>query len=476
MSGARARRLVVGLLALALGAGQAAAQVDTGSADFTRFVALGDSLLAGFADGGLVEDRQLDSIPALIHRQAVGDGTFEQPLIGEPGIPPLLELVGLLPPEIDRRPGLGEPLNAGLPRPYDNLAVPGARVRDTVARETDIEEEGDPPGMHDLILRGMGTALEQAAALEPTFVAVWIGSNDTLGAALSGTVVDGVTLTPVDEFREDYRVILDELRAANETVRFALATLPDVTRIPFVTAVPPFLVDPLTGEPVLVGGQRVFLLGPDGPLSDADRVLLSATPLLAAGIGVPAALGGTGEPLPPDVVLTAEEIELIRERTEALNNVIFGEAAGRRAAFVDVGAVFDGIAEEGLSVAGIRFTTEFLLGGIVSLDGVHPTRFGSAFVANLFLESINQRFGARIPLVNLHPFVFGQLAETAGVPPEAVPASRLSAAALEGLFGALRVPSVGPGEAPAPPPAPAPGPDRARPGDERGRLGPPPPR
>ena len=66
----------------------AAAQVDTGTANFTRYVALGDSLTAGFMSGGLVRDVQLNSYPALIFRQATGTATgFEQPLVSAAGHP-----------------------------------------------------------------------------------------------------------------------------------------------------------------------------------------------------------------------------------------------------------------------------------------------------------------------------------------------------------------------------------------------------
>jgi hypothetical protein len=47
----------------------------------------------------------------------------------------------------------------------------------------------------DIILRGQGPAFHQAVALQPTFAMLWIGNNDVLGAATSGIVLEGVTLT-----------------------------------------------------------------------------------------------------------------------------------------------------------------------------------------------------------------------------------------------------------------------------------------
>src|ERR1700744_1320700 len=53
-----------------------------GSADFTRFIAVGNSLTAGYADGGLYLSGQQNSYPSIMANQmlAVGGGPFTQPL------------------------------------------------------------------------------------------------------------------------------------------------------------------------------------------------------------------------------------------------------------------------------------------------------------------------------------------------------------------------------------------------------------
>ena len=71
--------------------------------------------------------------------------------------------------------------------------------------------------MHDLILRdGEHTALEQAIGLQPTFVTMWIGNNDVLNAALAGTPVEGVTMTPVATFEQLYNTALGALRTQHQ--------------------------------------------------------------------------------------------------------------------------------------------------------------------------------------------------------------------------------------------------------------------
>src|SRR5262245_11809991 len=121
------------LLAAALvlaGLPAAAQQANTGSADFTRDVAVGDSLTAGVSSASLAQTVQRTSYPALIYRQARGTTTgFEEPLVSEPGIPPGLFLRTLA-PSFGTKPGTGQPVNLNLPRPYNNLGVPGARILD----------------------------------------------------------------------------------------------------------------------------------------------------------------------------------------------------------------------------------------------------------------------------------------------------------------------------------------------------------
>ncbi|HJX29422.1 MAG TPA: SGNH/GDSL hydrolase family protein, partial [Thermoanaerobaculia bacterium] len=329
-------KILAGALALALVLPVAgAAQPDTGQANFTRYVAIGDSLTAGFQSGSLYSSSQINSYPALLYRQATGQTTgFEQPLVSEPGIPGRLVLRSLAPLSITPTEGQGAPTNLNLQRPYNNMAVPGARVRDVLVTTTG--------GLHDVVLRRSGTALQQALALNPTFVTIWIGNNDALAAATSGVVVDNVTLTTVDRFETDFRAIVDAVAATG--ARMAIANIPEVTTIPYVTTIPSVVVNPATSQPVLIGGNPVPLIGPNGLLGAGDRVLLPASSLLAQGIGIPAALGGKGTPLPDSVVLSAAEIATISERVNAFNNVIRTVAQQRNAAFVDANALLREVA------------------------------------------------------------------------------------------------------------------------------------
>jgi lysophospholipase L1-like esterase len=400
-------KVFASLLALALLVPAGAfAQVDTGDADFSRYVALGDSLTAGFASAALVETFQRNSYPALIERQATGSNAgFEQPLVSAPGLggtpgAGILVLRSLV-PNLSITPELGQaqPLNLLLPRPYDNLAVPGADVNDLVATTSG--------GFHDLILRprpGQAfTQLQQGLSLQPTFVTLWIGNNDALGAATSGRVIEGVTLTRLADFERDYRAAANAIAATG--AEMAIANIPDVTTIPFVTTVGRTVTGP--------NGQQIPLIGPNGqPVAAGEFVLLTAQAEIAQGRGLP--IPGS-PPLSDAVVLSADEVATIRARVDAFNAIIRAVADEKNAAFVDINAVLRRAATTGIQVGGVTFSSAFLTGGIFSYDGVHPTAFGQAYIANLFLDAINEEFDAEIPLVNLRPFMFGGAAATSSV-------------------------------------------------------------
>ena len=42
--------------------------------------------------------------------------------------------------------------------------------------------------------------------------------------------------------------------------------------------------------------------------------------------------------------------------------------------------------------------------GIFSEDGVHPNGRGYAYLSNIFIEAINAKFGASIPLTNISKY------------------------------------------------------------------------
>ena len=379
-----------------LGLGTAWAQVD-----FTRYYTIGDSLTAGFTHGSLNVLFQPYSYPALLAAQA-GVLDFEQPLISDPGIPARFVLLSLLPsPQIAPLEGQGVPLNLNLERPYNNLAVPGADLQDVLHTISD-------GGLHDVILRGLGTQLQQFQASSPTFATVWIGSNDILPAVVSGTVIPGVTITPLSDFITRLQQVINGISMVTDA-QVVMFTLPNALLTPYATAVPPVVINPTTRQPVLdENGNPIPLIGPHGPLPPNSLVLLPASLLLAEGVGIPVALGGNGQPLPDDVVLLPNEIDQIQSTLEAFNSEIKTRAENAGFAVFDAYSLVNQLLTQGTTVGGILLTRDFLVGGLFGYDGIHPSPLGYAVLTNHLIDFINQTYGADLPALNLYPFITGE--------------------------------------------------------------------
>jgi len=373
----------------------------------SNYIALGDSLTAGVSNGSVVETHQRNSYPALVARQA-GLNLFQQPTVAEPGNPPELQLVALLPATIisPKAATAGQPNNLTLPRPYNNLGIPTASTPDYLSKVT------DGGGPFDLVLRGLGTAVAQAVASRAAVYTLWIGNNDVLGAVVRGVAQDGVTLTPAPAFRSAYGQIVAALGSTGG--KLIVATIPDVTAIPYVTTIPPMVVNPSTRQPVLVGGSPVALLGPTGPLPAGTFVTLAASSLLAKGVGIPTSLGGTGTPLPDEVILDQAEVAIIQDRVRVNNQAIRDLAQASGATILDLNAIFADFTQNGRNVGGVSVTAEFLTGGFFGYDGLHATDLGYALLANEWIAALSTAGVATLPPVNLAPFLGLSSASSAG--------------------------------------------------------------
>ncbi len=454
------RILIVASVLALLGAAPAGAQLD-----MSNYVALGDSVTAGLVSGGLVDCYQFNSYPALLADQA-GTPTFEMPLISAPGVPSVLQLVSLAGgvPVIEP---VGDfmdsfPYNVEYPLPYNNLGVPTATLYDMLFQVGDIQNlaAGNLENIiFDLILRipqvpdpTTGelldfTAITQAIALQPTFVTMWIGMNDVLSAVYTATPVEGVTMTPVEIFGLLYPQAVGAL-ATQTTADIVLFTIPDVSALAFATTVPPFLDIPGLGQ--------VPIMGSNGPLTADSRVTLLAADLLAQGYGVP--LPGY-PPLPEDLnlvtgepgyVLRPDEIQAIRTQVAGFNAVIRESAAQFGLPVFDAAALVDeALSGHGYTYGSVTLNGDFLTGGLISFDAIHPQQIGHAIIASELIDFLNETYNANIPAMNLSGVLFENpcipLPMPAGIDGKSVTFSPEAREALDKLF-MPDLPALGPVE------------------------------
>lgn len=275
------------------------ANYSSGEADFTSYVAIGNSLTAGYMDGTVSRVGQTYSYPNLLAQQfaLVGGGAFTQPSYAE-DVNNLGGIQGLTGTRLVIDASQGRPENiVGTPtitltpqaRAYNNMGVPGAKSFHLLA-----------PGYGNVagVMLGQAnpyfvrhattptaTVLGDAMTKTPTFFTNWIGANDVLAYATSGgTMPDNPLTTTVDEsqmaandhnatgnvnpatygpnditnsnaYASVYSNIINTL--TNGGAKGVVCTIPSVTSIPYFTTVP---YAPLTAQSI---GRGVAPAGSD---------------------------------------------------------------------------------------------------------------------------------------------------------------------------------------------------------------------
>ncbi|HEX6085112.1 MAG TPA: SGNH/GDSL hydrolase family protein [Thermoanaerobaculia bacterium] len=389
-----------------------------GAADFSKFVALGDSYGAGVVSGSLNERHQVWSWPAVIARQVgyelcqppVGGPTcFSQPLVTFPGIGPELQLVNLA-PTIAPAAGSGVPVMSNMPGSFNNLSIPGATVGALLTLtggETPAAGEPTAVSMARFILRNRGTAVQQAISQHPTFIALWIGGNDALSAVFAGTPA---VMTSATDFRTRYEALLSALVAGAPDAGMVVGNLP-TQPLPYMMLIPPVVINPATNQPVPgPNGQPIPLIaeldgGTVGPLPAGSFVLLHARANLSTGYGLPTvppfnALPNAGKPLPGSDVLTPTEFAAIAARVAEFNSAINAAAAARNIPVADINGLFNRI-YAGYHIGPITVTAAPVTGGFFGFDFFHLTDLGYLLFANEYIRTINAAYDTEIPVASI---------------------------------------------------------------------------
>ena len=276
-----------------------------GTANFSKFVSLGNSLTAGFSDNALFIDGQKASYTSVMAQQfkLVGGGDFRVPFMadniggfkisGTQASGPRFYFNGAAPVPVIGIPTT-EILNPAIVAagPYNNCGVPGAKSFHLLS-----PSYGSAAGM------SLGTAnpyyvrfapnattsvLAYAMSQTPTFFSLWIGNNDVLGYATSGG--DGTSLiTPSAGaagvgFDATYDALVNTLTSAG--AKGVIANIPYVNTVPFFTTVP---TNPVPLNAVQIGqlnplfGAMNSMLAAAGQPARFQTLTASATnPLLIA--------------------------------------------------------------------------------------------------------------------------------------------------------------------------------------------------
>lgn len=286
-------------------------QVTSGEVNFSKYVALGNSLTSGFRDYALYIDGQNESYPAILAQQMklAGGGEFFQPMMAD-------NIGGLL---LGGMPIQGTKLYisgfnngspvlsnaAGTPStevtnhisgPINNFGVPGLKSYHLVApgygNVAGIANNTANPYFVRFASSGTTTLLQDAVAQQATFFSLWGANNDVLSYATSGGVGVNQTgnLNPATYGANDISdpdLVAGVLRQTIEAMKAAGATGGVIANTPSVTSIPLFTTVPYNPVSPAAIGSNLTMLNTSlyGPLKAAltafgagDRIeLLSAT-------------------------------------------------------------------------------------------------------------------------------------------------------------------------------------------------------
>jgi hypothetical protein len=421
-----------------------APEATAGTADFSKYISVGNSLTAGYADGGLYLAGQKVAYPNLIAEQikagGLGANEFTSPFFTEAqkdgtGYRVLKGFNADGTPKI-----VSIPLNPLNFAPYSgpavtNFGVPGIRL-------SNIDFAGYAT-FNPLMARFIGTNpssikyIDWVSSQNATFFSLWLGNNDVLGYATSGGVVGGPPsfaniITPSPAFKSLYELAIAKMTANG--AKGVVATIPDVTAIPYFNTVLPVALTSKAGLPVTIptGVPNSATLNAGKPITvavyrnnlgvvkaitndlliclAADSIgVSSATSLTPKGFGLittmdvsvagtvvlPAGTIFTSYPLDNSDVLEPSEQAAAKAAVVEFNSIITKVAADNQLALFDANAFLANV-KGGILIDGVTVNSNYISGGAFSLDGVHLTPRGNAMAANGFIEAINAKYNSNI--------------------------------------------------------------------------------
>ena len=228
-------------------------EYSSGDADFSNYVAIGNSLTAGFIDNALYNLGQQKSIPALLAgqlRAAGGQVVFNQPSINaaygcsNPRDPQAPCSLGRF--KLDANiPGPSPTIYGDIITPYSgnaadlhNFGVPGIQVGQLLTPDTGTPGTAafNPFYARFASSPGTSTILGDVLSASPTFFSLWIGNNDVLGYAVSGATNDAIFTQPA-AFQAQFEIVMGQLMGQTNA-KGVVVDIPPILYAPFFQAVP----------------------------------------------------------------------------------------------------------------------------------------------------------------------------------------------------------------------------------------------
>ena len=163
-----------------------------------------------------------------------------------------------------------------------NLGVSGATAQSILTNSATATIPAEIDTETELVLfPEIGSQIEIAERLAPSYTACWIGNNDVSGSILSFNQLDATQLTPVASFTSSFTELVNRLEATGTKAVFS--TIPDISDVGYLLNGPDlirFLGSDHglpAGSLTTVGAMLLVKLGLEGPAIFANPELRSGS-------------------------------------------------------------------------------------------------------------------------------------------------------------------------------------------------------
>ncbi len=419
---------ILGLISLSLGACTPNVEPESpraGSADFGRYLAVGNSMTAGYADGALTRKGQENSFPQILAQQftLVGGGEFHQPLLpGNAGFPSRRLTMQWIQGPCDEKPLLmpgpftgamdtsGSTINIAHKGPFHNQGIPGIRAIDYLTPGYALVN----PYARRFFSLPMTRPLDEMMKVNPHFFTLWAGSNDVMLHAIDGGGNQAFPISSVEDFESAYDSLLNTLTRFG--ARGVILNIPSFAYLPYFNSlsIQGLMLSQREANDLnvkyngtgmrFVEGANYYVVEDPGETAGYRQLRKGEYLLLSVPMDSIKCRGwGTDKPIPRAYYLDRNEVAEIEVATSKFNDIIAQKALLYDQPLIDVNGLLQQLTS-GYPADGVTYSNQFIGGSAFSLDGIHLTPRGNALVANLIIDRINQAYQSTIPRVDPNQF------------------------------------------------------------------------
>jgi len=358
---------------------------------FKSYVAIGNSITAGFQSNGINDSTQRQSYARLLAIQ-MGTQYHYASLAGRGCTPPIVNgLTGAL---LANAPAGTCDLRSlsSVTDILNNVAVPGARVLDPTSTSAPASNP-----LTTFILGGK-TQVQRALDANPTFVSIWIGNNDVLQPALSGLFQPIVSTLP--QFQTSYDLMIQQLLDSVPNLKGVLIGVAMVQYLPSVSSGALLFSSVAAQGAINAATSKTVVI--DASCNGSTSLVNVPQMILAIRAGThPSVIACDKGIFPAPVgdlfVLDAAEQVTLNAAITGYNTYIQGKAAAIGFAYYDPNILFAASRASGAIPPFPNFASATATyGTLITLDAIHPSATTHKLIANELIGVINTKYGTSL--------------------------------------------------------------------------------